>query len=156
MAVPRWPTRHNLSEKSQEMTSKSPPERESKIQRSIIVRLNRLGVRLWRRNVGALKKGDRFIRFSSPGQSDLWGIDFRIEGACRGKKWARHWEIEVKRPGNKPTPLQLVWLKDMSEKGCVAFWSDSANVAEQVAEAILNGGRIVWHEDENYDVVTPQ
>ena len=125
------------------MHEKIPNERENKIQRSIVVRLERLGVKLWRRNVGVMRKDNRFIRFGSPGQSDLWGIDHLFH---------RHWEIETKRPGNRPTACQLLWLKEMSHLGCVAFWTDSANVAEQVAEAILDGGRIVWHNNDDFDV----
>ncbi len=122
---------------------KPPPERESKIQASIKTRLARLGVKLWRRNVGGMTDSSgNHVRFASPGQSDLWGID----------RTGRHWEVECKRPGNKPTPKQLAWLKDMTARGCVAYWADSANVAERVAEAILAGGWIVWHEDENFDV----
>lgn len=122
---------------------KLPRERESKIQRSIVVRLSRLGVELLRRNVGAMRDGERFIRFAAAGQSDLWGTD------CQG----RHWEIEVKRPGNRPTLRQLAWLKKMTARGCPAYWADSANIAERVAEAILlHGGRIVWHDDDAFDV----
>ena len=124
-------------------TARMPRERESKIQSSIKVRLARLGVTLWRRNVGAMQEGDRFIRFSAPGQSDLWGVD----------RMGRHWEIECKRPGNKPTPKQLEWLKAMSDRGCVAYWADSASIAERVAEAVLQGGLIKWHENENFDVM---
>lgn len=127
--------------------NKIPPPRESKIQRSIIVRLSRLGIKLWRRNVGAISGEHggrrRFVRFGSPGMSDLWGVD----------RAGRHWEIECKRPGNKPTELQLAWLKEMSGRGCVAFWSDCANIAERVAEAIIGGGNIVWREGEDFDVM---
>ena len=123
-----------------------PPERETKIQYSIRTRLARYGVTLWRRNVGGMagehNGARRFVRFGSPGQSDLWGID----------RTGRHWEIEVKRPGNTPTPKQLAWLKDMTARGCVAYWADSANAAERVAIAVLNGGRIVWHDNHDYDV----
>ena len=70
-------------------------------------------------------------------------------------RFSRHWEIETKRPGNRPTPGQLEWLKTMSARGCVAFWVDSANIADRVAEAILDGGRIAWHDDDNFDVVMP-
>jgi hypothetical protein len=120
-----------------------PPERESKIQSSIRVRLRRLGIKLFRRNVGAMREGERFIRFSTPGQSDLWGWDIRT---------GRHWEIEVKRPGNRPTPKQLEWLKECHRYGAVAYWADSANIAERVAQAIQSGGRIAWHDDDNFDV----
>lgn len=119
-----------------------PRERESKVQRSIIVRLSRLGIKLWRRNVAAFEIENRFIRCGSPGQADLWGID----------RTARHWEIEAKRLGNKPTAAQLIWLKDMSARGCVAFWADNANTAEVVAEAILAGGQITWREGVDFDV----
>jgi len=126
------------------MNAKPPRERESKVQYSIRTRLARLGVKLWRRNVGAMREGERFIRFSSPGQSDLWGID----------RTGRHWEIEVKASGNKPTPKQLAWLRDMTKRGCVAYWADSANVAERVAEAVLVGGKVVWLGDgSDYDVI---
>ena len=126
------------------MNAKPPRERESKVQYSIRTRLARLGVTLWRRNVGAMREGERFIRFSSPGQSDLWGID----------RTGRHWEIEVKAAGNKPTPKQLAWLRDMTKRGCVAYWADSANVAERVAEAVLVGGKVVWLGDgSDYDVI---
>lgn len=132
------------------VNTKLPPERESKIQKSIIVRLDRLGIKLWRRNVGAMKRKNkdgstRYIRFNKTGQSDLWGTD-------KHQPWARHWEIETKRLDEKPTPKQLAWLKMISGRGCVAFWSDNANVAERVAESILEGGRIIWHDDENFDV----
>jgi len=125
--------------------AKPPRERESKVQYSIKTRLARLGVKLWRRNVGVMREGERFIRFSSPGQSDLWGID----------RTGRHWEIEVKASGNKPTPKQLAWLRDMTARGCVAYWADNANVAERVAEAVLDGCKIVWLGDgSDYDVIS--
>lgn len=128
------------------MSTKPPRERESKVQASIKTRLVRLGVTLWRRNVGAMtdSRGNH-VRFAAPGQSDLWGVD----------RTGRHWELECKRPGNKPTPKQLEWLKSMTERGCVAYWADSANIAERVAEAILAGGRIVWGEGCEFDVEMP-
>ena len=137
------------------MNTKPPPEHESKIQRSIVVRLDRLGITLWRRNVVAYQIEDRFVRAGQKFQADLWGIDWTIGRNLAGPSWGRHWEIETKRPGNRPTPGQLGWLKAMSARGCVAFWVDSANIAERVAEAILAGGQIVWHEDCNFDVVMP-
>lgn len=131
------------------MNARPPRERESKVQRAIVVRLSRLGVRLWRRNTGAMTATHngktRHVRFAAPGQSDLWGVDRK----------ARHWEIEVKRPGNKPTEKQMEWLKEMTARGCVAYWADCPNIAERVAEAILAGGRIVWREGCDYDVEMP-
>lgn len=134
------------------MNDKPPRERESKVQRSVIVRLGYLGIHLERRNVGAMRRTNkdgntRLIRFGKSGQSDLWGIDRPY-----GTTWARHWEIETKRLDEIPTPKQLEWLKKMHNRGCIAFWADSANIAERVAESVINGGRIIWHDDENFDV----
>lgn len=128
------------------MNTRPPRERESKVQRSIIIRLRRLGIVLWRRNVGALtdSRGNH-VRFAAPGQSDLWGI--LPDG--------RHLEIEVKRPGNKPTDLQLAWLKAMKACEAVAWWSDNANDCERVAQAILQGGRIIWLDGCEYMVQMP-
>lgn len=132
------------------MNSKPPRERESKIQRSIVTRLARLGISLERHNVGAREWTDksgreRLVPFGKPGQSDLYGMDWPTM-----QPWGRHWEIETKRPGKRPTVLQLTWLKLCHSRGAVAFWADSANVAEQVAEAILAGGRIVWRTEPGY------
>ena len=129
------------------MRTKPPRERESKIQRSIVVRLRRLGIILHRRNVAAWQRTDngrfRFIRCGKAGQSDLYGWDL---------KTARHWEIETKAKGEKPTPKQLEWLLECHGQGCVAFWSDSADIAERVAEAVLRGGKIAWRDDGTFDV----
>ena len=128
--------------------TKPPLERETKIVRSIRIRLlHRFGIRLWRRNCGGFKDSyGHHIRYGSPGQSDLYGVMPRT---------ATHVEIEVKRPGKRPTPLQLRWLRHMTDLGAVAYWSDNANDAERVAEAIMNGGRVVWGNDENFWVEMP-
>lgn len=121
-----------------------PPERD--IQRAVISRLAIMGVRLWRRNVGAVtaeyQGRKRMVRFAAAGQADLWGIG--PDG--------RHWEVEVKRPGNKPTPKQLEWLRNMTARGAVAYWTDCPATAGRVAAALLGGGRIVWLSDGNYDI----
>lgn len=125
------------------LQTKIPPDLESVVQKSVIARLEfRFGIKLWRRNVGAMHEGERFIRFAEPGQSDLWGV------YC-----GRHWEIETKRFGMRPNPEQLRWLKDMTRRNCVAFWVDSADIAERVSEAIIEGGRIEWLEDDSFNVI---
>jgi hypothetical protein len=119
---------------------------ERSIMSGIRQQLAILGVTLWRRNTGALRsryKGrDRFVRFGEPGAADLWGVG--PEG--------RHWEIEVKRPGQRPTMKQAAFLMIMHQQGAVAFWVDSIELAERVAVAILDGGRVKWHEDGDYDI----
>lgn len=117
--------------------------------RSIVVRLRRLGVVLHRRNVGSREWTDaqgklRLVQYGATGQADLYGAQIGS---------GRHWEIEVKRPGNRPTEKQLAWLKEWTRLGAVAYWADSCNIAERVAEAIVRGGRVVWHsEGDAYDV----
>jgi hypothetical protein len=90
-------------------------------------------------------KAGNFVRFAAPGQSDLYGM-------LPASHHSTHVEIEVKRPGNKPTPTQLKWLKGMTDMGAIAFWCDSPTVAEDIMRAILAGGEVVWHEDENFDI----
>lgn len=131
-------------------TSRIPPPRESKIQAAIRVRLRRLGIVLHRRNTGmtqAVHNGrSRIIRYGSPGQADLYGWVIRT---------GQHVEIEVKRPGNRPTPKQLEWLRECTRLGVLAWWADCPNIAERVAEAVLKGGRIVWREGDAFDVEMP-
>ncbi len=83
-------------------------------------------IELHRRNTGAMKgksaKGKSwYVRFSTPGQSDLWGIH---------PKTGRHIEIEVKREGEEPNDNQRDWLNSCREKGAIAFWADSTEMAE--------------------------
>lgn len=132
------------------MNTKLPPERESSVQHSVIVQLDAIGITLWRRNVGAFKIDDRFVRCARPGQSDLWGLD-----DMNGTRWARHWEIETKSTGKRPTSKQLTWLKDSTARGCVAFWGDNVDTIVRVALAVLDGGRIVWRDGDEFDVEMP-
>lgn len=130
------------------MNTRLPREREKKVQAAIRVRLRRLGIVLYRRNVMLARTPDgRKFRVEAAGRSDLYGWHM---------KTARHFEIEVKAAGEKPTPKQLEWLKECTRLGAVAYWVDNANFAERVAEAIVcQNGFIVWHDNENYDVLIP-
>ena len=105
-----------------------------------------MGITLWRRNTGAVKatykSKSRLVRFALEGQADLYGIG----------PGGRHWEIEVKRPGKKPTAKQFAWLRLCDQLGAVAFWTDSADLAARIAAAMLEGGRILWYDDGDYDV----
>jgi hypothetical protein len=138
------------------MGTRLPREKEKKVQSAIRVRLwHRFGIKLYRRNVALVrvpnpKTGkDRKFTTEAPGRSDLYGWETR--GVNRG----RHWEIEVKRPDEEPTPKQLEWLKECHSLGAIAYWSDSANDAERVAEAILQGGKVVWLFGHEYMILMP-
>ena len=55
-----------------------------------------------------------------PGFPDLLGV---IPGSGRACF------IEVKRPGNKPTPAQFAFLETVRAKGAISFWADSVDSA---------------------------
>jgi hypothetical protein len=100
---------------------------ESEIQKQIIeYAWYTFRLKLYRRNTGAMsgtyngKK--RFVRFSEPGQADLWGIQ---------PKTGRHVEVEVKRPGQVPTEAQYQWLVDCIQAGAIAFFADSVDMFER-------------------------
>ena len=97
------------------------------------------GVRCWRQNTGAFKgeyKGKRrFVRYGVTGQSDISGIMLPS---------GRRIEIEVKRPGNKPTEDQKAWMAMIREHGGIAFWCDSL---DRCMELFARYKDIVNYED---------
>ena len=56
----------------------------------------------------------------TPGFTDLVGV---IPGSGRALF------LEVKRPGNKPTPLQIGFMDRRRSEGAVSFWADSVQSA---------------------------
>jgi hypothetical protein len=46
-----------------------------------------------------------------------------------GSYWGEHVEIECKRPGEKPTPLQLQRLRQWRDAGAVTGWTTSVEGA---------------------------
>ncbi len=116
------------------MNPKAPVPLEKDIQAAIIeYAWYTFRLKLYRRNTGAMsgtyngKK--RFIRFSEPGQADLWGIQ---------PKTGRHIEIEVKRPGQKPSDAQQEWLESCRALHGIAFWTDSVEDFDK-AYRVLTG-----------------
>ena len=113
---------------------------EADLQRAAIDLLTSYQIRVYRRNTGAIKASHngkpRFIRFSEPGQSDLWLIF--PDG--------RHGELEIKRPGERPTLAQVRWLIECSTR-CPAWWIDNLSTLVRVVDSILRGSRIVYRED---------
>lgn len=82
----------------------------------------------WVRNVGGRSWKDktgkkRVVMFGQPGQADVWGIIPEQRG--------RHFEIEIKKPGEEPTPAQYDWLQRVRDNGGVAFWVDSIEQLER-------------------------
>lgn len=103
---------------------------EADVLRAVSDYLAARGFHVERRNTGAMageyKGKQRFIRFSKPGQADLYGWD---------KRSGRHIEVEVKAPGKGPTAAQYVWLSRCSDEGAIAFWADSVDRAAMALTA---------------------
>jgi hypothetical protein len=145
---------------------KPPKPREAEIQKTAIAVLEAMGWRVFRRNVGATSgshNGKRwFVRFASPGQSDLWGL----MPPPPGDRWWRPFEAECKRPGERPALAQVRWLMAMNEITGSAFWFDSLDILERVARCLAAGGYVEYvpthrkyGESEgpsgDYDIVYP-
>lgn len=115
------------------------PPLEREIQKAIIEWLNlQYGCKAWRSNTGAVvreyKGKKRFTRFGQPGMSDIIGI-------YRGRFLA----VEVKRPGNRPTTEQALFLQEIRTLGGIAFVATSVDDCEaKWREAMLT-----WNERQN-------
>jgi hypothetical protein len=88
--------------------------KETEFQRHILAAFDGdPNVKLYRRNVGGLKKDDgQYIRFGQAGQADLYGwiTEYRCS-RCGTTLYGVHAEIEVKSDTGKPTPRQEAWLE---------------------------------------------
>ncbi len=101
---------------------------ESDIQKAVAEYLAYRGFRVYRRNVAGLlpmKKGGA-MRVGETGQADLYG---------RQTSTGRALEVEVKRPGEHPSPAQTAWLECALEDNVIAFWCDSVKGAESCLKA---------------------
>lgn len=104
--------------KSTKSSASKPTEKQ--IQNLILEYLNSLpGCKAWtNQSIGVFDASKKVYRkpgkFSAKGSADIIGI-YNGRMLC----------IEVKRPGNKATPDQLEWLKDMASKGacCAVVYS---------------------------------
>ena len=117
--------------------------KEGELVKSVMQLLQAHGFQVFRRNTGAMtsnytrKDGstrERFVRFSEPGMSDIYGWQVLT---------GRHIEVEVKRRGVKPTPLQEQWLELARDAGCIAFACDSMESAEEELAGASKLGRTV-------------
>jgi hypothetical protein len=121
---------------------------EKEVQANGIKLLKALGWTVHRRNTGAWAMAAtnttkrRYVRASTPGMADTFG-----ELPDR-----RHFELEFKRAGERPTEKQLAWLKSTNSEHCVSFWVDDTKALEWTARLLMDGHRIVWQEGEGYHV----
>ena len=84
----------------------------------------------YRRNVGAVKVKDRFIRFGVRGQADIGGcVDGRLV------------EVEVKRPGEKQSLDQKHWQQAIEHsKGIYVLAYDPQQAVDELKR------KLQWHE----------
>lgn len=73
-----------------------------------------------RMNRGGFWRGEQYVNFGFPGMPDITG---------QMKRTGARLEVEVKRPGKKPTKEQAAHLALVRSHGGVAFWCDSIDGA---------------------------
>ena len=52
---------------------------------------------------------------------------------------ARHWFVELKRPGKRPTRLQRAVARKITRRGGVCLWADNYDRAEAIVTALVSG-----------------
>jgi hypothetical protein len=50
-----------------------------------------------------------------------------------------HFECEVKRLDEVPTPAQIDWLRSVNDSGAVGFWVDDITYLEKIFQYIMAG-----------------
>lgn len=128
------------------------PVRESDVLERVKVVCALRGVHVRRQNTGAMRNRDgRLVRFGRKGDSDLTGIIGR--GRLRGIAIA----IEVKRPGEWPSPHQVGRMIEVNDWGAVAFWVDDADECDRVLRRVVEDGcRVLVHGDGGQELVDPE
>lgn len=110
---------------------KTPPRKESEIQREILRYLQARGIFAWKAGTGAARatyKGqERFIPFGKAGCPDILGV----------LPTGRFLAIEVKRPGYPPTNQQVAFLKNILLNGGLALIAHSVT---EVADTLSREG----------------
>jgi hypothetical protein len=139
-----------------------PIPRESELQREGSAWMKSQGSRVFRRNTGGMYDArGNFVRFSERGASDTWIIT----------PAGVHGEVEWKRPGERPTLDQAMWLLKTNGIGhSFAFWVDNLDSLRTVYRHVVNEGyrvaylrtlrryrvrgRDVWGQDGDYDLIS--
>jgi len=109
-------------------------ESEKEIQKSMLkyAELFPMHLRLFRRNVGAVKVGGRFVRFSEAGQSDVTGF------LSTGKTV----EIECKTAKGKMTLEQLCWQETCRRFNCAVYTVRSVEEGRKVIDHLVSQAKI--------------
>ena len=96
-------------------------------------------MQLWRNNVGAVKKGLRWIVFGlCKGSSDRIGYTkVKITPGMVGKTIAVFTAVEIKRPGGITTDLQEEFVADIEASGGIGMIADSVEVVVKRVKGYL-------------------
>ncbi len=124
------------------MNTKPPPITEADVTRACLAALAVHGIKLDRRNVGGIRRinkdgSSQYIPCGVPGDSDFTGT---LPG---GKRF----DLEIKRPGKKPSKKQLARLRRVNELGGIGLWVDDAGNLARVLPRLLQGWRCEIDED---------
>ncbi len=110
---------------------------ESEVQSEGMGWLKGQGCQVYRRNTGGLRNSKgKYVPFNEPGASDTWIIT----------PAGVHGEVEWKRPGERPTLDQVLWLLKTNGHGhSFSFWVDNTETLKAVYRAVVNEGcKIVY------------
>ena len=121
-------------------TKRAKPEAERDVLKGVMDACRTLGIPIQRQNTGMATnpKGGK-VRFGTPGNADLSGT--LPDG--------RRLEIEVKRPGKKPTDAQWHRIHEVNASNGCAFWVDNPADAFRVLSRLLEGWRVEIDEAGN-------
>jgi hypothetical protein len=86
--------------------------READLQRTILDYLTVHRIFHWRNNSGAVKAGNRFIRYGCVGSPDIFVVTTRHSGCC-----CQLYGIEVKGPKGKQSVAQLEFERSFKQAG---------------------------------------
>jgi len=117
---------------------------ESEVQANCRALLESKGCYVERRNTGTMIIKDedtgktRRFKAGDKGAADLFGMF-----PC-----GRHFELEIKRYGKRPTLEQVRWLRNANRWGHAAFWVDEVAALERMLPALLAGGRVEYLPDK--------
>lgn len=121
---------------------KTPKPLEAVVQAECRAYLESVGCRVWRRNTAMQilpasgGQARRVIRSGEPGAADLFGV----------MPTGRHFELEVKREGEKPRLEQVCYLRAINE-WAPSFWVDDVAVLKFVFPFLLDGGSVEYLDD---------
>lgn len=103
------------------------------------------GVFLWATPRGLARYDDRFYKYGGlPGMPDYAGYgNFLITPEMVGLEIARYIELEAKKPGEKPKPVQARHIAKVNKDGGHAGWADSATMAHEFLIGFRDLRRII-------------